>query len=194
MIRPIQKTDSWPDIAALLYATDDFLMPYLFGPKDRAIPRLIALIKAEDNAFSYRYITGFFDGDTCAGIRLAYSQKNKPTAADFYHVFKGIKGLFFGLKTLLVYPLLSPPIKQSLYLQSLSVKEDVRGRGIGKKLLRDLETTALQAGFDTVSLDVTIDNEKALRLYLSEGYQLRKKRRLFGFFPVVYYCEKKVSY
>ncbi len=195
MIRAIQKSDDLERIAQLIYATDDFLFPYIFGRGKGATDKLKALIALEDNSFSHRFIRGFFDQDgVCQGIAITFHAKNQSNDRDFTQVFSGLNALGLGLKLLPIQNLLNPRIGQSLYLQNLSVHESTRGQGIGKALLKDFYETAIEAGFDTVSLDVSLSNEGAMRLYLNEGFKRVKKRRILGLFPVMYYCEKNVQY
>ncbi len=195
MIRPITLNDDLTRIAELVYATDGFLFPYMFGRGEAATDLLKDLIKRDQNSFSWRYITGYFDEeDVCQGIYIAYHQGNKSNDKDFSKVFKGLNGLWLALKSLPFNTLLNPPIQKTLYLQNLSVHESARSKGIGRALLSDFYESAIREGIDTVSLDVSLDNEGAMRLYLKEGFKLIKKRKVLGLFPMLYYCEKKVQY
>lgn len=57
-----------------------------------------------------------------------------------------------------------------LNLHDLAVHPDFRGRGIGRELLKRIETHARQTGCCRVSLEVRRDNETAQGLYRSEGF------------------------
>lgn len=194
MIRPITQRDDLTRVAEIIYATDPFLFPYIFGKGDAAIGKIEALVAMEHNSFSYRYIHGMFEGETLLGLYIAYSAQEKSKDEDFNKVFKGLKGLWLGLKLLPIANLLNPPLNRTFYLQNLSVHESVRGSGNGKALLKDFYQLAIKKGHNTVSLDVALENTGAMRLYLNEGFQLIKKRRLLGLFPMMYYCEKKIQY
>lgn len=194
MIRPITLNDDLTRVAEIIYATDPFLFPYIFGKGPKATEKIKALIALKNNSFSHRFIHGMFDGDILLGLYIAYDAKEKTNDEDFTRVFKGLKALGLGLKLLPIMNLLNPPLKNTYYLQNLSVHESVRGKGTGKALLKDFYQRALDHGHDTVSLDVALDNDGAMRLYLREGFQLIKKRKLFGLYPMLYYCEKKIQY
>ena len=57
------------------------------------------------------------------------------------------------------------------YLSNLCVAERVRGRRIGKAMVRSLEKLAKDSwGYDKVYLHVDLDNIAALNLYKTEGY------------------------
>jgi ribosomal-protein-alanine N-acetyltransferase len=56
------------------------------------------------------------------------------------------------------------------HLLNLCVREDLRGRGIGRNMLRLLVERARQAGMEAVFLEVRPSNPKAIALYASEGF------------------------
>jgi ribosomal protein S18 acetylase RimI-like enzyme len=58
----------------------------------------------------------------------------------------------------------------SLYVISLAVAPDHRSQGVGSALLRRVVEEALQAGLRSVSLDVALRNEGAIRFYQREGF------------------------
>jgi ribosomal protein S18 acetylase RimI-like enzyme len=55
-------------------------------------------------------------------------------------------------------------------LYSLAVAPNVRGHGIGRRLLAAAETAAAKAGRATLRLEVRRDNAAARRLYRSRGF------------------------
>jgi ribosomal protein S18 acetylase RimI-like enzyme len=64
-----------------------------------------------------------------------------------------------------------PPISQdSLYVISLAVAPEHRGRGIGSALLRRVVEEALGSGLRSVALDVAASNDGAIRFYEREGF------------------------
>lgn len=67
---------------------------------------------------------------------------------------------------------------------SLYVREDVRGRGIGKALLGELLRLAAAHGFHAVVARITGDHQASIRLHRSCGYEVvgveREVGRKFG--------------
>ena len=57
-------------------------------------------------------------------------------------------------------------------VSGLGIVSPFRGRGLGRMLLRYAGAFALRRGFLTVVLSVNAENESALGLYRSEGYEL----------------------
>ncbi len=56
------------------------------------------------------------------------------------------------------------------YLSNIAVYPDLRGRGLGARLLQAVESSALRTGCRRVTLDAESDNEAAIRLYTRLGY------------------------
>lgn len=55
-------------------------------------------------------------------------------------------------------------------LARLIVDPDVRGKGLGRELVRGLLARAVEAGFDDVFMRLHPDNDMALRCYLGAGF------------------------
>lgn len=63
------------------------------------------------------------------------------------------------------------------YVQTLAVRADRQGNGIGRDLLVALLAEADRRGVTTVALEVRADNATAQRLYLRHGFELVGRRR-----------------
>ncbi len=61
------------------------------------------------------------------------------------------------------------------YLQALEVREDMRRRGLGSRLIRTVESTAVSRGFSRLTLMVEPDNAPALSLYEKMGFRVFKR-------------------
>jgi ribosomal-protein-alanine N-acetyltransferase len=59
------------------------------------------------------------------------------------------------------------------YIQTLEVAPEHRRQGIARELLGRLETSASQAGADTIWLHVDAENVSAITLYRAHGYHQR---------------------
>jgi ribosomal protein S18 acetylase RimI-like enzyme len=65
-----------------------------------------------------------------------------------------------------------------LYVESLAVRGEWRGRGIGTRLLAACEDIARQRGLGALSLDVVDTNPRARRLYQRFGFVPVRTRRM----------------
>lgn len=68
-------------------------------------------------------------------------------------------------------------------VMTLAVDPQVRGTGLGARLLEELHTRAAAAGASAVMLEVRGDNAPALALYTSRGY--REVRTRHGYYRAV---------
>ncbi|GLT14269.1 GNAT family N-acetyltransferase [Vibrio algivorus] len=64
----------------------------------------------------------------------------------------------------------SVAMKRMWYLNDLFVAESARKQGVGKALLQQVKTYAVETDALTVKLATAVDNEIAKKLYISEGY------------------------
>ncbi|NHC14949.1 ribosomal protein S18-alanine N-acetyltransferase [Motilibacter sp. E257] len=62
-------------------------------------------------------------------------------------------------------------------VQTLAVAPDAQGRGVGRTLLDALLAEAARRGAPAVFLEVRTDNDPALRLYASRGFERISVRR-----------------
>lgn len=67
-------------------------------------------------------------------------------------------------------------INKRAFITYFRVKPEYRGCGIGKKLLNDLFSACQQAHFNTIGLEVDMDNTKALNLYQARGFSIILKK------------------
>lgn len=67
-----------------------------------------------------------------------------------------------------------------LYIGSIAIAEDYRGKGFGTQLLNAVNDFAKKNGFETIILDVVDTNPRAYDLYKRYGFKVIKKRK-FGF-------------
>jgi ribosomal protein S18 acetylase RimI-like enzyme len=61
------------------------------------------------------------------------------------------------------------------YIQTIEVAPGLRGRGIGRELLRRIESSAQAAGAGAIWLHVDAANERAIALYEANGYRRGKR-------------------
>ena len=65
--------------------------------------------------------------------------------------------------------------KKRAYLHSFRVRPAVRGQGLGTAIMRHVEQDLLRRGFRELTLNVSEENEGAIRLYLRLGYKIVKR-------------------
>lgn len=60
--------------------------------------------------------------------------------------------------------------KKPLEIARLYTKPELIGKGVGKKLVREVDRFAVENGFDSVCLSAWQKNEKAVKFYQREGF------------------------
>ena len=75
-------------------------------------------------------------------------------------------------------PLFEQRVPDSFYINTLAVDEAARGRGVGTLLLDFASELARSSGCDSLTLHAWGDNEPALTLYRSHGFQELEKIHL----------------
>jgi ribosomal protein S18 acetylase RimI-like enzyme len=189
MIRFATPLDDTSTIARLIYETDS-IIPYLFGERDKALPKIESLVKREHTPFSHQHILVYeSSSQVVKGILLAYSpqQKNKKKEAeDYAQVFSSVELLMLWFKSLFLKPIENKSAIDGLYIQNISVDAAARGEGIGTKIIDFIEEWASNNGTSSLWLDVAFANEKARKLYERQGFKVVAQHRLLfskqGFF------------
>lgn len=62
-------------------------------------------------------------------------------------------------------------IMDEAHVTNIAVRADFRGRGLGNRLLLDLQRTAVSYGSAKMTLEVRVSNEVAQRLYRKFGFE-----------------------
>ncbi|WHX98723.1 GNAT family N-acetyltransferase [Neobacillus sp. DY30] len=68
--------------------------------------------------------------------------------------------------------------ESDFYIDTVCVKERLRGNGIGSILLKEAEKTAIQKGYSRLSLNVAKDNPYAKKLYEQIGFKDEKEIKI----------------
>ncbi len=68
----------------------------------------------------------------------------------------------------------------SYYIMAVAVYAGFRDRGIGKRLMAEVETAAKAKGFKEMSLNVFAENQDAVRLYETLGYKESARHRVIA--------------
>ena len=116
--------------------------------------------------------------------RLAGILTRQSGGEEFYQLSaRRMLATFWPLKTIRVlvnlFLLNESPPPDAFYIESIAVDADIRGLGIGGKLMAEAETRARELGLPLLALDVIGDNHGAIRLYERLGYQIVKTTRGF---------------
>lgn len=67
---------------------------------------------------------------------------------------------------------LGPPGEDDFYIQAIAINNQMRGKGLGQKLLEHISEKAIEKGAKTLSLDVSSKNSKAIKSYNRFGMEV----------------------
>ena len=73
--------------------------------------------------------------------------------------------IMFSVTGRMLSRFLGPRGKEDYYLQAIAVSNEMRGKGLGQRLLKNSQGIAIKKGSKTMSLDVSSKNENAIKSY-----------------------------
>jgi ribosomal protein S18 acetylase RimI-like enzyme len=172
-IRPARRDDV--EASASLITMTPGGLPDLVGDSRVALRLAKAAFTVERSGFGYdRTLVAEVDGSIVGqAIRFSGAEWGRRAQSRTGMALLRAAGLRFGrvLREGIRHARFTHPIAwDSLYVISLAVVPDHRSQGIGSALLRRVVEEALQAGLRSVSLDVALRNEGAIRFYEREGF------------------------
>ena len=80
--------------------------------------------------------------------------------------------MMFSVAGRMLSRFLGPRGKEDYYLQAIAVSSEMRGKGLGQRLLKSSREIAIKKGSKTLSLDVSSKNEKAINSYNKFGMEI----------------------
>lgn len=165
-------------VANLIYDTDEYLFPFIFGPRWYGLPALKRLIALENNSFSHRFIQCLVEGDEVQAILIGYDHRTIDAAAedeDYQRALNFFDRLLLVPKFWILQPILDKDDVTGVYVQNLCVAAAHRGKGLGSELIRQF----CQMHPVDVWLDVELSNTAALRFYERLGFRVVSKKDVF---------------
>jgi len=122
-------------------------------------------VSDESTLFSYTNGLLAEQGDEVLGLALCYP-------GDEFGLPWIVRNVIPRRRLDRVRALLEADVRGTLYLNSLAVTEAARGGGVGRLLLGCVGELTAELALDTVTLHVWADNEPAIGLYRSSGFEI----------------------
>lgn len=182
-IRDASEVDA-PIIADLIYATEDNPEHvWGHGTKEETLARIEWLVKNKDSRYSYTNIkVAELDGKPCGAIILLRSEDilklDIKTSLKLLYLIKGTKRKISFLLDIIKGFGLDEAEENELYIANLATSEEVRGKGIGKDLMKCAEKTAKEQGYKVCSL--LAKDKNISRFYEKLDYIIEKEERYFS--------------
>lgn len=169
-IRPLDKNDDIRQVAGLIMATDPYLYSDLFGSYENAVRVLPYLFKRDKGMFRRSAYYLAVSDDKIVGIAALFKAGNEWNTADVRAAFfeAGV-ALPESFEEVCRYFVRVHNYNDDTKACNICVREDMRGKGIGGKLV-DFMIKA--AGNSDIRLGVLVSNTAAVRLYRSRGFEI----------------------
>ena len=174
-LRPAQPTiEEGLVFARYLDVAAEGFMAFMLG---RRSPQIIAEAYTwPDNEYSFQNAVFAEHGRSLVGMAAGFSTEEHRRFSD--RPLKRAVG-FPALRLRAVRILCAPLLRilttipdGSFYLLAMAVDEEMRGQGVGSRLLDSVEERAHRCGSGRLCLDVSVKNESARRLYEHHGFSV----------------------
>ncbi|MFY0640510.1 MAG: GNAT family N-acetyltransferase [Bermanella sp.] len=150
----------------------DFIFNKQHGPDIKVFLR--HLFRTRRSMFSHKHHLVCLDKDEVVGTLGSFSLKShkQTLLANACAIFRqyGCKGVMKGIR--FERELVKPPKEDCLYLCHIAVEPSFQSKGIAGKLINQAALKAKELGLNKLSLDVAQKNQRALNLYLSQGFKI----------------------
>lgn len=122
--------------------------------------------------FMPKYAIVALSKDELVGIAGFHTQNGSFTSGITYAGLLSQLGFIKGNWAALIFSLYErKPASGELVMDGIAVRPDVRGKGIGSRLLEEIANYAEGHEFDRIRLDVIDTNTKAKKLYEHKGFK-----------------------
>ncbi len=174
--RPCRPEDA-PDAVPLVYSSGPAVFRWVFSVRrdDEALEFLERAFRQGGSEFGFDNHHGLErDGRLVAvGASWTAEDSGRFTRAALRQI-PGHYGLATGLRVmgrgLRIERVLPPPAPGVLYVGHLGVAPELRGQGLGQRVIDHLEAGARRRGLAAACLDVALGNPRARSLYERLGY------------------------
>ena len=183
MLREATEEDA-PIISKLVYETENTPEhEWGYGTKEEILKRIEVLVKSKHSRYYYKYIRiAEMDGKVCGAIILLKGEDilklELNTDIKILFLLKSVKNKIRYLIDTILEASLDECKDGELYIANLATLKELRGRGIGKKLIELADKIAKDENYKKCSL---LAKDKELTLYYSKfNYRIEKEERCFN--------------
>ncbi len=168
MIRSAKKSDVDQIVPLVMIILKDMELVFLKKYGEEKLVEILKLAFADEN-FRFGYARGIVleEENEILGVAFGYldseeSRIDEPLKAAYRKLGIPEDEVMFGDKE---------AFENEWYLDSIAVRADQRGRGIGAKLLEALPKFATKQGANKIGLSVDDVNPRAKQLYIRQGFK-----------------------
>ena len=184
-IRKARKNDLGK-IAELIYSAGPELYDFIYlTTKTNALDYIRFEFESGIGLCGYKNVTVFVKDNIVVGTGCFYSGKEYKkllagTLMNMIKFFGPIQVLSALLRSNHVISVIKEPRKTELYLANFGVSPELRGTGIGSRMVQTQIEAAKENGYQSFSLDVADTNPKAEALYSRLGLEIVDFKKFSG--------------
>jgi len=159
------------EIADLISTASGGVVEFLFHdliPGMSPVQMVAQNLERDHPPHTYRNAIVAQSEGTIAGMALSFP-------SHFHEITEGMKKFFPSDRLEHVRPYYTAPVGRSLFLDAIAVKDEYRGKGIGRALISLTQEKARKSGYDALTLIAFAENRNARRLYERMGFETVEK-------------------
>lgn len=183
-LRDASECDA-PIISGLIYATEDDSAEHVWGQgsKEEILKRIEWLVKSRNSRYSYLNIkVAELDGKACGAIILINSEEidklDLITSFKILSLVKGFRKKLMFIKDIIDGFNVDESGENELYIANVATLPEVRGKGVGKELMKLAEKTAKKSGYKSCSL--LAKDENIRKFYEKLDYVFEEEQKYFS--------------
>jgi ribosomal protein S18 acetylase RimI-like enzyme len=161
------RIEDCSSLAEFVDTASDGVVEFLFHDliPDQTPVQIVALNLSEDrDHHTFRDAIVAQSEQKVIGMSLSYP-------SHFHRISNGMRNFLPPDRLKHVENIFNSGVQNSLYLDTLCVDQEFRGKGVGSKLISLTRKKAGDHGIDTLSLIVLADNTDAQKLYKRLGFE-----------------------
>jgi ribosomal protein S18 acetylase RimI-like enzyme len=158
-------------IAELISTASGGVVEFLFHdliPGMSPVQMVARNLERDHPPHTYRNAIVAQSEDAIAGMALSFP-------SHFHEITEGMKKFFPPDRLEHVRPYYTAPVGRSLFLDAIAVKDEYRGKGIGRALISLTQEKARKSGYDALTLIAFAENRNARKLYERMGFETLEK-------------------
>ena len=162
------ELEDCPKLARFVDIASDGVVEFLFHdliPGQTPVQIVAHNLSADRDHHTFRDAIVAQSEQKVIGMSLSYP-------SHFHRISSGMREFLPPDRLKHVENIFTSGVENSLYLDTLGVDQEFRGKGIGSKLISLTQKKAGEDGFDALSLIVLADNTGAQRLYHRHGFEI----------------------
>lgn len=168
MIRQAELADAQQIIPLIMVILEDMELPFLNKHGDEKVRQiLLKAYQTEKFRYSHKRAVVVEEKGLIQGVAFGFLEQEEATIdAPLREILPQ-----FGISE--DEPMFTDKeaFPNEWYLDSISVRSDQRGKGVGAKLLTGLIDFASEQGAERIGLSVDDDNPRAKKLYMRQGFK-----------------------